>query len=181
MPDGSFKASLAGGLSRKHVLLFFYPLDFTFVCPTKSLRFPTASSNSRSGTWKCWGRRLTALHPLGVAQRAAEARWQSAQSIIRCLQIWDKSIAKSYDVLLRRHRSARPVHHRPRRHRAASTHQRFAARPKCPTKRCESSTRCNTTKCMRSMHSQLAFGSANHEGRPREEPGILRSQLCAAK
>lgn len=40
MPDGSFndKFTLSGHLG-KYVLLFFYPLDFTFVCPTEIIAF----------------------------------------------------------------------------------------------------------------------------------------------
>ncbi|HXI03233.1 MAG TPA: peroxiredoxin [Candidatus Saccharimonadales bacterium] len=40
MPDGSFKEiSLSDYKGKNHVLLFFYPLDFTFVCPTEIIAF----------------------------------------------------------------------------------------------------------------------------------------------
>jgi len=40
LPDGSFgKIELASYLNKKYVLLFFYPLDFTFVCPTEIIAF----------------------------------------------------------------------------------------------------------------------------------------------
>jgi alkyl hydroperoxide reductase subunit AhpC len=40
MPDGSFKEiSLSDYTGKNHVLLFFYPLDFTFVCPTEIIAF----------------------------------------------------------------------------------------------------------------------------------------------
>ncbi len=40
MPDGSFKeVSLAEFKDKKYVVLFFYPLDFTFVCPTEIIAF----------------------------------------------------------------------------------------------------------------------------------------------
>lgn len=35
MPDGTFKELSLGQYRGKYVLLFFYPLDFTFVCPTE--------------------------------------------------------------------------------------------------------------------------------------------------
>lgn len=35
MPDGSFKEVSLGDYKGKWVVLFFYPLDFTFVCPTE--------------------------------------------------------------------------------------------------------------------------------------------------
>ena len=34
MPDGSFKEVKLSDYRGKWVVLFFYPLDFTFVCPT---------------------------------------------------------------------------------------------------------------------------------------------------
>ncbi|KAK2195645.1 bifunctional Peroxiredoxin [Babesia duncani] len=43
MPDNSFKEiSLADYLGKKYVCLFFYPLDFTFVCPTEIVAFNDA-------------------------------------------------------------------------------------------------------------------------------------------
>lgn len=39
MPDGSFKELSLADYKGKYVLLFFYPLDFTFVCPTEIIAF----------------------------------------------------------------------------------------------------------------------------------------------
>ncbi len=41
MPDGSFKEnfSLSDYRGSKYVVLFFYPLDFTFVCPSEIIAF----------------------------------------------------------------------------------------------------------------------------------------------
>jgi alkyl hydroperoxide reductase subunit AhpC len=39
MPDGSFKEVSLSDYRGKYVLLFFYPLDFTFVCPTEIIAF----------------------------------------------------------------------------------------------------------------------------------------------
>jgi len=41
MPDGSFneKFRLSDYKGKKYVVLFFYPLDFTFVCPSEILAF----------------------------------------------------------------------------------------------------------------------------------------------
>jgi alkyl hydroperoxide reductase subunit AhpC len=44
MPDGSFKAVELSEYRGKYVLLFFYPLDFTFVCPTEIIAFSEAAS-----------------------------------------------------------------------------------------------------------------------------------------
>lgn len=42
MPDGSFKEVSLADYKGKYVLLFFYPLDFTFVCPTEIIAFSDA-------------------------------------------------------------------------------------------------------------------------------------------
>ena len=39
MPDGSFQEVKLSDYRGKYVLLFFYPLDFTFVCPTEIIAF----------------------------------------------------------------------------------------------------------------------------------------------
>jgi alkyl hydroperoxide reductase subunit AhpC len=42
MPDGSFKEINLSDYKGKYVILFFYPLDFTFVCPTEIIAFSTS-------------------------------------------------------------------------------------------------------------------------------------------
>lgn len=39
MPDGSFKELSLSDYRGKNVILFFYPLDFTFVCPSEIIAF----------------------------------------------------------------------------------------------------------------------------------------------
>lgn len=39
LPDGSFKEVSLADYRGKYVVLFFYPLDFTFVCPTEIIAF----------------------------------------------------------------------------------------------------------------------------------------------
>jgi alkyl hydroperoxide reductase subunit AhpC len=39
MPDGSFKEIKLSDYKGKYIILFFYPLDFTFVCPTEIIAF----------------------------------------------------------------------------------------------------------------------------------------------
>jgi peroxiredoxin (alkyl hydroperoxide reductase subunit C) len=39
MPDNSFATVSLSALRGKYVLIFFYPLDFTFVCPSEILAF----------------------------------------------------------------------------------------------------------------------------------------------
>lgn len=44
MPDGSFKDISLRDYRGKYVVLFFYPLDFTFVCPTEIIAFSEAAA-----------------------------------------------------------------------------------------------------------------------------------------
>merc|ERR1712228_33069 len=43
--DGEFKTVKLSDYKGKYVVLFFYPLDFTFVCPTEIIAFSEASSS----------------------------------------------------------------------------------------------------------------------------------------
>ncbi len=44
MTDGSFKEISLSDYQGKYVLLFFWPLDFTFVCPTEIIAFSDAAA-----------------------------------------------------------------------------------------------------------------------------------------
>ncbi|QDV64463.1 peroxiredoxin [Crateriforma conspicua] len=45
MPDGQFKEISLSDYRGKYVLLFFWPLDFTFVCPTEIIAFSDAEKS----------------------------------------------------------------------------------------------------------------------------------------
>ncbi len=47
LPDGSFKDISLSDYKGKWVVLFFYPLDFTFVCPTEIQSFSNSVSQFR--------------------------------------------------------------------------------------------------------------------------------------
>jgi alkyl hydroperoxide reductase subunit AhpC len=44
MPDGTFQELSLSDYQGKYVLLFFWPLDFTFVCPTEIIAFSDAAA-----------------------------------------------------------------------------------------------------------------------------------------
>ena len=44
MPDNTIQELKLSGYRGKHVILFFYPLDFTFVCPSEIIAFDKALS-----------------------------------------------------------------------------------------------------------------------------------------
>ena len=47
MSDKSFKEISLSDFSGKYVVLFFYPLDFTFVCPTEIIAFSERAEEFR--------------------------------------------------------------------------------------------------------------------------------------
>nr|XP_020656016.1 peroxiredoxin-1-like [Pogona vitticeps] len=47
MPDGQFKDIKLSDFKGKYVVFFFYPLDFTFVCPTEIIAFSDRSDEFR--------------------------------------------------------------------------------------------------------------------------------------
>jgi alkyl hydroperoxide reductase subunit AhpC len=48
MPDGTFQDVSLSDYRGRYVLLFFYPLDFTFVCPTEIIAFSNAAERFAS-------------------------------------------------------------------------------------------------------------------------------------
>jgi len=101
MPDGSFKEiSLADYRGKNHVLLFFYPLDFTFVCPTEIIAF-----SDRVEEFK---KRGVEVLSCSVDSRFSHLAWRSVARTeggigpiqYPMLEDLNKTIARDYDVLL---------------------------------------------------------------------------------
>lgn len=100
MPDGSFKQVSLEDYKGKYVILFFYPLDFTFVCPTEIIAF-----SDRIAEFEQLGTYVLGVsvdsHYSHLAWRNL-ARTQGGLGDIRYPLIADlnKEIARAYDVLL---------------------------------------------------------------------------------
>jgi alkyl hydroperoxide reductase subunit AhpC len=101
MPDGTFKSiSMSEFTGKKYVLLFFYPLDFTFVCPTEIIAF-----SDRAAEFEKLGVQIMSVsvdsHFTHLAWRNT-ARTEGGLGQINYPMIADlnKEIAKAYDVLL---------------------------------------------------------------------------------
>jgi peroxiredoxin (alkyl hydroperoxide reductase subunit C) len=100
MPDGSFKDISLKDYRGKYVVLFFYPLDFTFVCPTEIIAFSEAASQFEALGVQLLGCSVDS-HYTHLAWRDTP-RKQGGLGNIRYPLIadLDKKIAQMYDVLL---------------------------------------------------------------------------------
>lgn len=101
MPDGSFQEiSLSGYKSKNYVLLFFYPLDFTFVCPTEIIAF-----SDRVEEFK---KRGVAILSASVDSKFTHLAWRNTPRTegglgdigYPMLEDLNKNIASDYGVLL---------------------------------------------------------------------------------
>jgi len=100
MPDGSFKEVSLSDYRGKHVVLFFYPLDFTFVCPTEIIAF-----SERVGEFKERGVEVLSCsvdsHFSHLAWRQVPRKEGGIGDIgYPMVADLNKSIAKAYDVEL---------------------------------------------------------------------------------
>ncbi len=100
MPDGSFKELKLSEYKGKYVVLFFYPLDFTFVCPTEIIAF-----SDRVGDFKERGAEVIGV---SVDSHFSHLAWRNTprkKGGIGDVQYplvsdLDKSISRKYGVLL---------------------------------------------------------------------------------
>jgi len=100
MPDGSFQNVSLKDYRGKYVVLFFYPLDFTFVCPTEIIAFSEAAAQFEALGVQLLGCSVDS-HFTHLAWRNTP-RKQGGLGDIRYPLIadLDKKIAQAYDVLL---------------------------------------------------------------------------------
>ena len=100
MPDGSFKEVSISDYRDQYVLLFFYPLDFTFVCPTEIIAF-----SERAGEFSDLGVQVLGVsidsHFSHLAWRnTARAEGGIGEISYPLIADLNKEIASAYDVLL---------------------------------------------------------------------------------
>ncbi|MBL8873122.1 MAG: peroxiredoxin [Planctomycetaceae bacterium] len=100
MADGSFKEISLADYRGKYVVLFFYPLDFTFVCPTEIIAFSDAAKS-----FEALGVQLLGV---SVDSHFSHLAWRNlprnqgglGQIEYPLVADLNKSIARSYDVLV---------------------------------------------------------------------------------
>jgi len=72
--NGEFHHVSLSDYSGRWVVLFFYPLDFTFVCPTEITEFAEQKANLRSMAQRFSVARRTASTPTWPGPRAIPSR-----------------------------------------------------------------------------------------------------------
>jgi len=100
MPDGSFAELRLSSYRGKYVVLFFYPLDFTFVCPSEIIAFDKALAKFKQKNTQVIGVSVDS-HFTHWAWRNTP-RDQGGIGPIQYPLVADltKSIARDYSVLL---------------------------------------------------------------------------------
>lgn len=100
LSDGSFKQISLSDYKGKYVLLFFYPLDFTFVCPTEIIAFSDRSQEFEELGVQILGVSVDS-HYTHLAWRN-QPRTEGGLGQINYPLVADlnKDIARAYDVLL---------------------------------------------------------------------------------
>ncbi len=99
MPNGSFKQIKLSDYKGKYVVLFFYPLDFTFVCPTEIIAF-----SDKQGEFE---KRNTQLIGVSIDSHFSHLAWRNtdrkkgglgdiAYPLVADIS---KQVSKDYDVL----------------------------------------------------------------------------------
>jgi peroxiredoxin (alkyl hydroperoxide reductase subunit C) len=99
MPDGSFKQVSLADYRGKYVVLYFYPLDFTFVCPSEIIAF-----DNHLGEFKERGCEVLGV---SVDSHFSHVAWRNTpvdkggigQIGYPLVADLTKSIARDYDVL----------------------------------------------------------------------------------
>ena len=99
MPDGSFKQIKLSDYKGKYVVLFFYPLDFTFVCPTEIIAF-----SDKQGDFE---KRNTQVLGVSIDSHFSHLAWRNTDRKVGGLgeikyplvADLNKQISKDYDVL----------------------------------------------------------------------------------
>ena len=99
MPDGSFKELSLSEMKGKYVVLFFYPLDFTFVCPSEIIAFHNKVKDFKERNCELVG--------VSVDSHFTHLAWRNTPvekggiGPIKYPLVADltKSIARDYDVL----------------------------------------------------------------------------------
>lgn len=99
MPDNSFNTLSLSSLRGKHVVLFFYPLDFTFVCPTEIIAFDKALQEFQKRNTEVVGISVDSEFTHLAWKNTARAEGGIGQIKYPLVSDLTKDIAREYGVL----------------------------------------------------------------------------------
>jgi len=100
MPDGSFQEVSLADYKGKYVLLFFYPLDFTFVCPTEIIAFSDRADEFEALNVQILGASIDSHFTHLAWRNTPRSKGGIGDIKYPLLADLDKEIGKAYDVLL---------------------------------------------------------------------------------
>jgi len=100
MPDCSFRELRLSDYKGKYVLLFFYPLDFTFVCPTEIIAFSDRIKEFEELNVQVLGASVDSHYTHLAWRRTPRSEGGLGQIDYPLISDLDKEIARAYDVLL---------------------------------------------------------------------------------
>jgi peroxiredoxin (alkyl hydroperoxide reductase subunit C) len=100
MPDGTFKEVKLSDYHGKYVVLFFYPLDFTFVCPTEIIAFSDAVSQFEALDVQLLGVSIDSHFTHLAWRNTPRSEGGLGQIDYPLVADMKKEIAEAYDVLL---------------------------------------------------------------------------------
>jgi peroxiredoxin (alkyl hydroperoxide reductase subunit C) len=100
MSDGSFADLKLSSYRGKYVVLFFYPLDFTFVCPTVFVAFDDGLPGFKQRNWVVMGVSVVSKYAHWAWRNTPRDRGGIGPIGYPLVADLDKSISQKYSVLL---------------------------------------------------------------------------------
>ncbi len=100
MPNGEFKEVSLSDYKGKYVVLFFYPLDFTFVCPTEIISFSERNDEFESLDVQVLGVSVDSHFSHLAWTDLARDQGGIGKTAYPLISDLNKQISRDYDVLL---------------------------------------------------------------------------------
>lgn len=99
LADNSIEELTLSSFRGKYVVLFFYPLDFTFVCPSEILAFDRALAKFKAKNAEVIGVSVDSQYTHYAWRNTAPSQGGIGQIGFPLVADLDKSISREYDVL----------------------------------------------------------------------------------
>jgi peroxiredoxin (alkyl hydroperoxide reductase subunit C) len=99
LPDGTYGEIDLASLRGKHVLLYFYPLAFTFVCPTEILAFDKKIEEFKARGCEVIGVSVDSIHTLAAWRNTPVKEGGIGAIKHAVVSDLNKNIAREYGIL----------------------------------------------------------------------------------